>query len=800
MANPWEMDWTQGAPAAPAPRQPTIPEMVVAPQPDLPPAQTPNQAYGDQLANRRDELQIADLERKAALAAAAGQGDPRAEAVAKLGKVIDQIDYLYRDSSDNAGWFETGYLGSKLRDTGGTAAYDLGQQVQTVEANAAFDALQRMREASPTGGALGQITERELDLLKSSVANINPNQSQEEFIRSLGVAKGIYLDALRRIDPAAADEILNRAASQTDPAGNVTYDQRGRDALALPVGPDGTPPPPDGGGGGFVDGLTRMSEQAGQAFLGVPQGLGAAVDFATMLGTAAMPPSGSDMMRVAQGESPLGVQFGRGTDLAGAFERAAPTPPGMEGPRFAGQLAGGLIAPGPKAIPRVRAPATAAAPNAAREVIEAGARNNVRVMTSDVRPPTTFTGKSARAIGERIPYAGTGGQRAAQQNERIEAVRELARETGADVATELIDEVADDFAKTRGSQVTALTRRKNAVIDSIPTPLAPANVVRTLEAIDAQTRRLASIDAEAFAPVIDRLTRFGVNIASGKTLREIEGNRKLLGDMFEDASLAAIKGDGQKALNAIYAPLRDDMAAFIQANAGTKARTTWANANKHLSALMGELDDKVFAGVLRSSDTTPENVARILFSTKPSEVRRLVSNLSPEGRSKAQAAIIERAIQSAGGLDNISPDRFANEIGRLGKSVGVVFEGADLARVQGLEKLLQATKQASVAAAAPPTGVQNAQLLMAGGVGASGGTGAIPLAIYGGLARLYESAPMRNMLVGLGRSQPGSKAEGRMLERILKVVTSQTQIRGPAANDVLAQSPARLAAQDQELN
>ena len=49
--------------------------------------------------------------------------------------------------------------------------------------------------------------------------------------------------------------------------------------------------------------------------------------------------------------------------------------------------------------------------------------------------------------------------------------------------------------------------------------------------------------------------------------------------------------------------------------------------------------------VLRSNESTPENVARLLFSKKPSEVRRLVGNLSPDGQARAQAAVINRAVE-----------------------------------------------------------------------------------------------------------------------------------------------------------
>src|SRR5690606_22092129 len=77
--------------------------------------------------------------------------------------------------------------------------------------------------------------------------NINPNQSQAEFIRSLGVAKGIYLDYLRKVDPAKAEEIEKRGDPVIGQDGVITYDDRGREALGGGTGGGN-------GGGGPVQG------------------------------------------------------------------------------------------------------------------------------------------------------------------------------------------------------------------------------------------------------------------------------------------------------------------------------------------------------------------------------------------------------------------------------------------------------------------------------------------------------------------------------------------------------------------
>jgi len=67
----------------------------------------------------------------------------------------------------------TGVFGQVTHWIGGTPAKDLSQALKTIRAKLAFDTLQALRDASPTGGALGQVSERELDMLESSVANLD---------------------------------------------------------------------------------------------------------------------------------------------------------------------------------------------------------------------------------------------------------------------------------------------------------------------------------------------------------------------------------------------------------------------------------------------------------------------------------------------------------------------------------------------------------------------------------------------------------------------------------------------------
>ena len=79
----------------------------------------------------------------------------------------------------------TGLVGSFLSNIGGTAARNLAAELDTIKANVGFERLQQMRNASPTGGALGQVSERENLLLQSTLGSLEQSQSEDEFLRNL---------------------------------------------------------------------------------------------------------------------------------------------------------------------------------------------------------------------------------------------------------------------------------------------------------------------------------------------------------------------------------------------------------------------------------------------------------------------------------------------------------------------------------------------------------------------------------------------------------------------------------------
>jgi hypothetical protein len=87
-------------------------------------------------------------------------------------RTINQIRSIYKGISPGVGG-----LANWLSYIPGTDASDVEKLTKTLQGNIAFKKLADMKAASPTGGALGAISEKELSLLASNLGSIDPSLS-----------------------------------------------------------------------------------------------------------------------------------------------------------------------------------------------------------------------------------------------------------------------------------------------------------------------------------------------------------------------------------------------------------------------------------------------------------------------------------------------------------------------------------------------------------------------------------------------------------------------------------------------
>lgn len=152
---------------------------------------------------RREELQLKIKKRRDEIAQAELAKDlSNDQKIEQAANVISKSDRALSD----LGFFTTGFVGKILSAVPGTEAFDVDKTIDVIRANLGFAELQKMRDASKTGGALGQVTVREIELLQSTLDSMNVGQSEPQLRESLETIKATYQRIRKNLTKIAAGE------------------------------------------------------------------------------------------------------------------------------------------------------------------------------------------------------------------------------------------------------------------------------------------------------------------------------------------------------------------------------------------------------------------------------------------------------------------------------------------------------------------------------------------------------------------------------------------------------------------
>lgn len=151
------------------------------------------------------------------------RGKTQGEGEASLPKVASALkDYEIKNNLvmgeidralQQAGPWTTGFAGNLTSWVAGSPAHDLSKTLMGIQSNLGFETLQTMRDNSPTGGALGSITERELDLLQATWGSLVQSQSQEQFVHNLNRLKQIKTEFAQAKREAYARDVARFGAA-----------------------------------------------------------------------------------------------------------------------------------------------------------------------------------------------------------------------------------------------------------------------------------------------------------------------------------------------------------------------------------------------------------------------------------------------------------------------------------------------------------------------------------------------------------------------------------------------------------
>lgn len=405
----------------------------------------------------------------------------------------------------------------------------------------------------------------------------------------------------------------------------------------------------------------------------------------------------------------------------------------------------------------------------AKAATEFAESNNLPLMTSDVAPPGTFAGRSAQALGEKIPITGTGAPRRAQQEARSDLVQSYSEKFGAPSPDEIVQSLRRQSSKVKQAAGNRLSSIQDQM--SAAGPITPTS---TLSALDSEIASLSRLGRVADTQTISRLQAYRDELSNAADFNQL---RNLRTQFRQD-----VKGErvawptrSEASVNKIYSALTGDLDNAVSSNLGSMAANKYRQANAAYANEAQLVNNTRLKNVLQKGDLTPEVVNNLLFSNKPSEVRQLYASLDSKGRSAARASVIGKAFERSGG----SPDKFLNEVNRLGSQTGILFKGADRQYLSGLRNYLDSTSRASRSGAVTPTGQEilqfGAPAAVATDLVGGGGLATGTFASYGALARAYESKPVRTAMLRLANTPKGSSAFEKNLEAANRALTAAGQ-------------------------
>lgn len=470
---------------------------------------------------------------------------------------------------------------------------------------------------------------------------------------------------------------------------------------------------------------------------------------------------------------------------AGATQTALETTQAAAGGEFNPKdvaLSAAIAPVGQAAVEKVVSPIARAiggkVSESAKELFKSAKERGVDILTTDILPPNTFAAKTIQQLGEKLGFLGTGGKRAAQQKSRVEIVEGLAQELGVTLDQPIEASIFQNLKTGVAKQLDKAAGLRQEAVDSLDT-FGTVDVTKAIEAIDRQIAKQNRLRGDASQEIIERLESLKASLpdADFSLVKDLRSN------LIDDIT-AAFKGEtlptkASAPLQAVKSSIDDVLLNFGRAN-DRQAAAKWVQSNKLFSDGYRKAKDTEIKRLLSKGDGTPEVIANILKGGKTSELKRLSGLIGKEGNKNAQLSIIRDALTESGFFTKgANPTTFLNALSKptRQKAINVFFKGADKKQIEGIKRILDATRRAQEAPVSTATGQQLlAPVAVAAGAAVDAGVAFGAGGTLAAIARTYESAGMRNLLLRLGSTPKGSKAEQEILKKVTPFFNAAAQV------------------------
>ena len=479
---------------------------------------------------------------------------------------------------------------------------------------------------------------------------------------------------------------------------------------------------------------------------------------------------------LADAEDSLGdAGYEAGGPVAGAIGKTLPT--------AALELLGvGLARGGARAASKADDLARATPDPIKQAIVDTGKEVGLPVLNTDVNPPSSYAGRLAQSLSEKLGPLGSGTARAKQQRVRESIIENMAEEFDIELQSPFAEQIVQNIKSESARKLAKAEDLRNSAIDRL-TQFGEVPLSRSNAAVQRQAEKQARLKDVGSPEIIDEMRDY-LSAVEGADFDQLKTVRI---ELIRDIKALERAGDSPQAqrrlpaLKSLKSAIDEDMNAFAKSVDRTAA-ADWLRANREFADELSKTKQTELKRVLQKGDATPEQVLTIMRGGKKSELARLKSSLDGQGIAAARASIIRDILDESGFFaGNINPNRVATSLGKTKRqqAIDVFFDEAGKARLDGLRQLLDATRRAQDFNINPPTGQQLVPFAAAGGIG--GGLSVAPLttiATTGSMAviaKAYESRAMRNLLMRIGRSKKGSAESKRLLDAAATALIAEIQ-------------------------
>ncbi|CUZ06117.1 Uncharacterised protein [Serratia marcescens] len=400
----------------------------------------------------------------------------------------------------------------------------------------------------------------------------------------------------------------------------------------------------------------------------------------------------------------------------------------------------------------------------ARQIIDSAESMGVTPMTSDVARPVGEMGALGKGLvqGGEGALLGTGSQRAQQYASRSNLVRNYLDRFG--------EYNPDDVVNSLTSTLRSRKDAAGSAIDNITQKMgsAPVDTTNTINALNTAIARQERLGTSANQGLLNSLKNLRGEVEGGNVDFDLLRQHRTAFRSNVQGDAMVFPNQAKAATNMVENAMSRDLRKAVGNSLGAQDAVSYVKANSDYANVFNKVLNKRIANTLNqaSRDATPELINSVVYSRKPSDIQRIWGALDQKGKDAMRAAYISKISEKVG----YSPAKFITEVNKLksqsgGEIYGTIFSGRHMKELDALHDVLRATSRADAANVVTQTGQSLANPIRIGAALPSMGSSLAAEAGYGLMTRVYESKPVRNMLLRLAATKAGTPAYEKALNQ-----------------------------------